>query len=401
MGMQAKKSQSCNFVWPLSALNFPCPEGKLDSTEHVVNRKTPEDDVVRPDGAQLQADKARNFRCDIFMPLEPRDRSHRERDVEELVNEERRTEENTNDPKLSIREELAIRIDAELEGKASALFEDPWAGHARVRFLWEQTLREASSKEFRSIVELQSKKVARPISFDVLLTKAEDTSFGFAIQMPKQYEDILIIDEIQEGGALDSWNLLMRKGNQLRRCVHPFAVIVSVNGIAGDQEAMAEGLRNQSVKMMVVNPPSLSELFSLYDLVRGMETTPTAFWSSSIALLDFRSFKSTPVALNKQQLQQSIQQTVNPAQQSDQQQDQPNTVQATKQSLVQQPTTDASSSGAASLAAAGGPLAASIKPKIQKDSIGKSNQNQQGRAQCIRTDRQCGGFSIFGTHLSS
>jgi len=87
------------------------------------------------------------------------------------------------------------------------------------------------------------------ITFHMTLRKADETTLGLSVNA--EGED-LVVEEIREGGAVDSWNKQFPKFGDRERVIAPGDNIVSVNGIVKDtQKMLQECTEKRTVKLVI------------------------------------------------------------------------------------------------------------------------------------------------------
>jgi len=165
----------------------------------------------------------------------------------------------------------------------------------------------AAWRRFREVVDTQAFRASarrfgrsvlasatRPTSFEVALERPHGGSYAFGIHQPQGASEILCIDDVVQNGALDQWNRHVRSLRQARKCVHPFAVVLSVNGKTGNNVAMAEEFVHDQITMLVVNPPTVWEVLGVMDLLRYGELQGPSFWTLAVPQIEWH--QGPPVA---------------------------------------------------------------------------------------------------------
>lgn len=176
--------------------------------------------------------------------------------------------------------DLCRRVDAEL----GAGLDCRARNHGEVCEMWQTFQEVAGSHDFRAAVRRHQATVlspARPMLFEAILDKGfppGGKSFGFVIHKAQAHRGVLFVDEIQLGGVLDVWNRHMHESGRTMYCVQPLAVIVSVNGVSGDHASMSQELMSPQAVLHVVNPPSVSAIVCVYDVLREGLVHPAPFW---------------------------------------------------------------------------------------------------------------------------
>eukprot|EP00928_Gymnodinium_smaydae_P056521 TRINITY_DN3988_c0_g3_i1.p1 TRINITY_DN3988_c0_g3~~TRINITY_DN3988_c0_g3_i1.p1 ORF type:complete len:428 (-),score=73.26 TRINITY_DN3988_c0_g3_i1:154-1380(-) len=181
---------------------------------------------------------------------------------------------------------LCELLDAELRNQ-------PEVSHVEARELWVRFLEVLDNADFRACAHaaasgdgILSPAPFKPHRFDIVLEKGAAASFGFGVHgVPCECDSALVVDQILAGGVLDRWNQNQReeKPRPSRRCVHPFAAIVEVDGTSGDCDAMSAAMKSGRAKLSIVNATSVQAAIETADLLRRLA-------ASAGAAMDTRGF---------------------------------------------------------------------------------------------------------------
>jgi len=132
------------------------------------------------------------------------------------------------------------------------------------------------------------------VCFKVELPK-KPGNFGFAVHATEDYPSILFVDEIVQSGPLDICN--QRARSEKRCCVQPLAVVLAVNSVSGDGNAMKRELQLSmfgstadvnnrdsaaaAMTMILVNAPSVELALGVKAYLRSGIRISTMFWESA------------------------------------------------------------------------------------------------------------------------
>lgn len=185
---------------------------------------------------------------------------------------------------------LCRQLDAELRGETRE------ASHSDIREAWHRFTK-LPPEEFERIARRPSVKQV-DITFQVTLTRRPKTGFNFGTYCHQDYPEAVFVDHISCDGVLDLWNRRARLDGRRRLCVHPFAAIVAVNDVSGDNAAMKSQLYKDERRCAVLtvrNPGSVRDAIAVAHTMRIGGFVERPFWKLPIdkeCQADFNS--STP-----------------------------------------------------------------------------------------------------------